>query len=74
MNFPSLTRRGDSSVRDTDGDGRIDGRDDETTTTDRDAGRGTGTRTAAGSATAVTSRGPSGRVAPVDDLPRRSPT
>ncbi|TDC76365.1 thrombospondin [Micromonospora sp. KC606] len=97
MNFPSLTRRGGSSVQNADGDGRMDGRDGQPAVTDRDADtatyrsnavttngahdadaahraaeRGATARAATARPAAATSGGPSGRVAPVDDSPRRA--
>ncbi|TDB73975.1 thrombospondin [Micromonospora sp. KC723] len=41
MNLPSLSRRRETAVRDTDGDGRIDGRDGQPVVTDQDSDRTT---------------------------------
>ncbi|MEV4493791.1 thrombospondin [Micromonospora coxensis] len=95
MNIPSLTRRRTEPTRDTDGDGRIDGRDGQPVVTGRDADAATyrsstsataderdadAARRAADRGAPVTARatddptlrGPSGRVAPIDDEPRRT--
>ncbi|MEH0846085.1 thrombospondin [Micromonospora sp. CPCC 205711] len=68
MNIPSLSRRRTQPATDSNGDGRIDGRDAEPMVTDRD----TDATTYRSNAMAADDpgRGPSGRVAAIDDEPR----